>query len=87
MDKNRTEGKMKDIKGRVKRQVGEWTDNEKLQGEGALDQAEGKIQNTFGQAKDKVREIGRDVEEHTKPAAEPSKDSGDRYFDKTKRSA
>ncbi len=63
MDKNRTEGKMKDIKGRVKRQVGEWTDNEKLQGEGALDQAEGKVQNTFGQAKDKVREIGRKVDD------------------------
>jgi len=87
MDKNRTEGKMKDIKGRIKRQVGEWTDNEKLQGEGALDQAEGKVQNAFGQAKDKVREIGQDVKENTKPSAEPSKDSGDRYFDKTKRSA
>lgn len=87
MDKNRTEGKMKDIKGRIKRQVGEWTDNEKLQGEGALDQAEGKVQNTFGQAKDKVREIGHDVKESTKPSAEPAKDSGDRYFDKTKRSA
>lgn len=84
MDKNRTEGKMKDIKGRVKRQVGEWTGNEKLQGEGALDQAEGKVQNAFGHVKDKVREIGRRENE---PAAQPDKDAGDRYFDKTKRGA
>ncbi len=87
MDKNRTEGSMKDIKGRVKRQVGEWTDNEKLQNEGAMDQAEGKVQNTFGKAKDKIKDIAHDVKESTHNAAEPAKDSGDRYFDKTKRSA
>ncbi|MEO6120094.1 MAG: CsbD family protein [Terriglobales bacterium] len=91
MDKNRTEGKMKDIKGRVKRQVGEWTDDSKLQGEGMADQAEGKVQNTYGQAKDKVKDFADDVKdevnEHTGKAAEPSKDSGDRFFDKTKRSA
>lgn len=89
MDKNRAEGSMKDIKGRVKRQVGEWTDDEKLQGEGAMDQAEGKIQNTFGKAKDKVKDIAGDVKDKVdgdKPAL-PSKDSGDRFFDKTKRSA
>ena len=78
MDKNRVEGKVKDIKGRVKRQVGEWTDDSKMQGEGLLDQAEGKVQHTFGQAKDKVRDIADDVKkEDTHPAAEPSRDSGD----------
>lgn len=87
MDKNRTEGKMKDIKGRVKRQVGEWTGDSKLQGEGMADQAEGKVQNTFGKAKDKMKDIADDIKGNTHPAAEPSKDSGDRFFDKTKRSA
>jgi uncharacterized protein YjbJ (UPF0337 family) len=87
MDKNRVEGNMKDIKGRVKRQVGEWTDNEKMQGEGTMDQAEGKVQDTFGKAKDKFKDFADDAEENTRPAAEPSKDAGDRYFDKTKRSA
>ena len=31
MDKDRVEGKVKDIKGRIKRQVGEWTGDEKTQ--------------------------------------------------------
>ncbi len=57
MDKDRIKGKMDDIKGRVKRQAGEWTDNEKLQGEGAADQLKGKTENLAGRAKD----AGRDV--------------------------
>lgn len=87
MDKNRVDGKLKDVKGRVKRQVGEWTDDNTLQGKGMKDQAEGKIQNTFGKAKDKVRDISENTKEHVDKAAEPSKDSGDRFFDRTKRSA
>jgi uncharacterized protein YjbJ (UPF0337 family) len=61
MDKDRVEGTMKDVKGRVKRQVGEWTDDSKLQGEGLVDQAKGKIQNTFGKGKDSVRDAADDV--------------------------
>jgi len=56
MDKDRTEGKMKDIGGRIKRQVGEWTGDEKSQAEGTLDQAEGKVQNAWGKVKDAVRD-------------------------------
>ncbi len=57
MDKDRVEGKMEDIKGKVKRQVGEWTGDEQAQSEGAADQAKGKIQNAWG----KVKDAGRDV--------------------------
>jgi uncharacterized protein YjbJ (UPF0337 family) len=57
MDKSRAEGKMKDIKGRVKRQVGEWTDDSKLQSEGTMDQAEGKVQNAWGKVKDAARDV------------------------------
>ena len=45
-------GKVKDIAGRVERQTGEWTDDPKLQVKGAAKQAEGKVQNTLGKAKD-----------------------------------
>ena len=62
MDKNRTEGKMKDIKGRVKRQVGEWTGDSKLQGEGTMDQAEGKVQNAWGKVKDAARDVADDAD-------------------------
>ena len=69
MDENRVEGKGKDIKGRIKRQVGEWTDNEKLQNEGAMDQAEGKVQNAWGKVKDAASDVKDDITGKKKDAA------------------
>ena len=57
MDKNRVEGKMEDVKGRVKRQVGEWTGDTEAQAEGAMDQAKGKAKNAIGKAKDAMRDM------------------------------
>jgi uncharacterized protein YjbJ (UPF0337 family) len=57
MDKDRVEGKLEDVKGRVKRQVGEWTGDDQAQSEGAAEQVKGKIQNAWG----KVKDAGRDV--------------------------
>ena len=56
MDNDSLKGKGKDIAGRVERQVGEWTGNEEHQGKGAAKQAEGKIQNAFGKAKDALKD-------------------------------
>jgi uncharacterized protein YjbJ (UPF0337 family) len=52
MNKDRVEGKVKDVAGRVERQTGEWTDNEKMQVHGTAQQAEGKVQNAVGKLKD-----------------------------------
>lgn len=52
MNKDRVEGKVKDMAGRVERQVGEWTDDPKKQAEGAAKQVEGKAQNAWGKVKD-----------------------------------
>lgn len=57
MDKDRVEGKIEDIKGRVKRQVGEWTGDEQTQAEGVAQQVKGKIQNAWGKAKDAGRDM------------------------------
>ena len=62
MDKDRVKGKAEDIKGRAKRQVGEWTGDKKTQAEGAAEQVKGKIQNAWGKAKD----AGRDVLDRSK---------------------
>jgi uncharacterized protein YjbJ (UPF0337 family) len=72
MDKDRVEGKMQDIKGRIKRQVGEWTGNEDTQAEGAADQAQGKIKNAWG----KVKDAGRDMLDRDNDAEQvnPKKD-------------
>jgi len=55
MDKDRVEGKVKDVGGRVQRQVGEWTGDDEAQVKGAAKQVEGKVQNAWGQAKDAVK--------------------------------
>ncbi len=70
MDKDRVEGKLEDVKGRVKRQVGEWTGDENAQAEGAADQAKGKIQNAWG----KVKDAGRDVLDRGKEDADAERD-------------
>jgi uncharacterized protein YjbJ (UPF0337 family) len=57
MDKDRVEGKIEDVKGLVKRKVGEWTGDEETQAEGAAEQVKGKIQNAWGKAKDAGRDI------------------------------
>jgi len=49
VDKERIKGKAEDAAGRVQRQVGEWTGNEKAQ-------AEGKARNAVGKLKDEVRD-------------------------------
>jgi uncharacterized protein YjbJ (UPF0337 family) len=66
MDKDRVEGKLDDVKGRVKRQVGEWTGDENAQTEGAADQAKGKVQNAWG----KLKDAGRDAVDNAKDKAD-----------------
>lgn len=61
MDEDRIKGKAEDVKGRVKRQVGEWTGDEEAQAEGTMDQAKGKAQNAWGKVKDAARDVGDDA--------------------------
>jgi uncharacterized protein YjbJ (UPF0337 family) len=62
MDKDRIKGKMDDVKGRVERQVGEWTGDEDAQAKGTADQIKGKTQNAFG----KLKDAGRDAIDNLK---------------------
>ncbi len=62
MNKDEIKGKLDDVKGRAKRQAGEWTGDEKLQGEGLADQAKGKVQNAWGKVKDGAHDLKKDVE-------------------------
>jgi uncharacterized protein YjbJ (UPF0337 family) len=55
MDKDRLEGKVKDVAGRVERQVGEWTGDTEKQAHGAAKQVEGKVQNAWGKVKDATK--------------------------------
>jgi uncharacterized protein YjbJ (UPF0337 family) len=66
MDKDRVEGKMDDVKGRVKRQVGEWTGDTDTQAEGLGDQIKGKTQNAVGKMKDAARDLVDDAKGNKK---------------------
>jgi uncharacterized protein YjbJ (UPF0337 family) len=55
MDNDRTEGSLKNIKGKIKEGIGNLTGDSKTKTEGKMDQAEGKVQNTVGGIKDTLR--------------------------------
>ena len=63
MDKERIKGKAEDVAGRVQRQVGEWTGDEKAQAEGLAKQAEGKVRNAVGKLKDSVRDAADNADQ------------------------
>jgi len=56
MHKDEVDGIGKKIKGSVKDAVGGLTGNEKLQAEGKLDKAEGKVQQKVGEVKDDAKD-------------------------------
>ncbi len=56
MDKDRTEGPLKEAGGKIKEEVGDLTDNRDMEAEGKADQVEGKVQGKWGEAKDDVRD-------------------------------
>ena len=70
MDKDRVEGKIKDIKGRVERQTGEWTGDKEKQAEGIKDQVKGKVQNAYGKIKDAGREAANKTRQTDKTSDE-----------------
>jgi uncharacterized protein YjbJ (UPF0337 family) len=55
IDKDRVEGSIEQMKGRVKEAAGKVTGDEKLKNEGRADQAKGKLQNMVGGLKDALR--------------------------------
>ncbi len=50
---DQTEGKAKDIGGKIKEEAGDLTGNDKMKHEGQADQVEGKVQKGVGDMKDK----------------------------------
>ena len=63
IDDDRTEGSAKQVGGEVKEGAGKLFGDEKMKREGEADQAEGKLQNAWGSAKDEAREAVNDDEQ------------------------
>ena len=57
IDSDRIEGSTKNMGGSLKESGGNILGDEKMKREGQADQAEGKLQNAWGGAKDKAREM------------------------------
>jgi uncharacterized protein YjbJ (UPF0337 family) len=75
MNDDQVKGKVKDVAGRVERQVGEWTGDKKAQADGALKQAEGKVQNAWGDVKDAAK---KETHKSENDSAEPDDDAESR---------
>ena len=74
MNKDNIKGKAKDIAGRVERQAGEWTGDEKAQAEGLGRQAEGKVQKAWGDLKDAGNRMKNDVRDRNRSDVQPGTD-------------
>jgi uncharacterized protein YjbJ (UPF0337 family) len=61
VNKDELDGKVDRLKGKIKEEVGEATNDEDLRGEGLEDQAAGRVQEGFGKARRKVGDAIHDV--------------------------
>lgn len=57
MNKDQVQGRATEAKGDIKEAAGKIVGNEKLQGEGLIDQAKGKTQGAYGDAKEKAKDL------------------------------
>ncbi len=55
IDKDRSEGALTNVKGKIKEAAGKVTGDEKLKAEGKADQLKGKAQNAIGGVKDALK--------------------------------
>ena len=61
MDENRFEGAARKVGGKVEGAIGDLTGDSKMQADGAMDKLSGSAQNTYGSAKDAVRDMADKV--------------------------
>jgi uncharacterized protein YjbJ (UPF0337 family) len=66
MNKDELDGKVDQVKGKVKQGVGDLTGNERLHDEGVADEASGDVQEGFGRGRRKVGEAIEDLGEKLK---------------------
>jgi uncharacterized protein YjbJ (UPF0337 family) len=86
MNKDRVEGKVKDVAGRIERQAGEWTGDTKAQVKGAAKQVEGKVQNAWGQAKDATNQAADHAQGAKPPQPVPDEVDSEESADEKRRS-
>jgi uncharacterized protein YjbJ (UPF0337 family) len=66
MNKDEMDGKLDQVKGKLKQAAGDLTDNNRLHDEGVADEASGDVQEGFGRGRRKVGEAVEDLGEKLK---------------------
>jgi len=66
MNKDEIDGRADQLKGKVKKAVGDLTDNERLHDEGVVDEAAGDVKEGFGRGRRKVGEALDDLADKIK---------------------
>ena len=66
MNKDEMNGRLDQVKGKVKQATGDLTDNDRLRDEGVADEAGGEVQEGFGRGRRKVGEAIEDLGEKLK---------------------
>ena len=66
MNKDENQGKVEQVKGKIKEGIGNATDNDELVDEGQADQAVGTVQEGYGRARRKVGETIEEIGETVK---------------------
>ena len=74
MNHDQVKGTVNDAAGRAKRQVGEWTGNDKAQVEGTMQQAKGKAQKAFGDVKEAAHNAKNDLDRKMRPVGKAYKE-------------
>ena len=66
MNRDELNGKIDQVKGKIKQGTGDLTDNDRLHDEGVADEAGGNVQEGFGRGRRKVGEAIEDIGEKFK---------------------
>lgn len=66
MNKDELDGKLDQVKGKIKQATGDLTDDERLHDEGVADEAKGQVQEGFGRGRRKVGEAIEDIGDRLK---------------------
>jgi uncharacterized protein YjbJ (UPF0337 family) len=66
MNKDELDGKVEQLKGKMKQGVGDMTDDERLHDEGVADEAAGEVQEGFGRGRRKMGEAVEDIGDRIK---------------------
>ena len=61
MNRDEFDGKMDQVKGKIKQATGDLTDDDRLRDEGVADEAAGDVQEGFGRGRRKVGEAIKDL--------------------------